>query len=864
MKISPPVCLSLFLALLLGTAPVQSAEPSLGAGSLRFMEEFAVKLYNRGNVRQATKEFERIRRIDPSNTIAKEYLVKVGQKTLSTETPTGTSSIDGITEISEDIRQLKNEIAEQERNTEILKNTLRNSLAENDNLYSALDKRSREVMELRAKLYATPYGKDYKELMGEFDTDRIPQRAFSNKDILPAVLGTETPAVMDAPLFAEALAANEAKLEILRTQGNYDPMKIAEFEKKLDEQRATLAEKNGALAEQTNTLVQINTEVTAINQEIKTTDANYTASARGLEEKYEAMKNDLSKTTASDQKIFLDLMTDYITNVKTLQEFRTAANDRATKMKELTTTLKNNEETINALNEQIRLKDAAIENYKKLLAAASIELDAKAALIKEKDAAIIESSNELNASNKTLIAQKNELIQAGKGLNTINTTLAGVQGLLESTDTEMSGLQREIDAMKAFITRERQHTNEQTAAIAVLSENASQKTGDLQSLQERIKALSLPIGIPVGMPVSDPAAMNTQTEKINAIADKLGAFTEQAKDLRSIIDDKDKEIRALKELLFRTEEELSAQSLALNERDEVVLGLEEKLATTDRKMSYMSDIIAGKKSLDGTELEKLSSLAAVLKKESSTLQDTLLSKDEQIVNMNRYLLNKDTEIEKLKAATTELEKLKVVVQEKEALAEQLAQEQANQKDQQMETALKTTSLEEAQQQTALNALEARRDLRIARTHLAVLSLDLQEKETSLLTLKNTLNKKNSALDEAEKQVLFLQERLSALEFKQKAMREVVTERDMEVARITRELELAKNELTGANAGNAIQASRIKTLENALLTAQEQLKASEEEAATLKEQANNLRKDLLTAQKLIQTRETKTSDELNKK
>ncbi len=516
-----------------------------------------------------------------------------------------------------------------------------------------------------------------------------------------------------------------------------------------------------------------------------------------------------SPTTASDQKIFLDLMTDYITNVKTLQEFRTAANERATKMKELTATLKNNEETISALNEQIRLKDTAIENYKKLLAAASMELDAKAALIKEKetvilqkDASLAQTADELNASNKTLIAQKDalnisnktlitqkdELTKAGKGLNAINTTLAGVQGLLESTDTEMSGLQREIDAMKAFIARERQHTNEQTAAIAVLSENASQRTGDLQNLQERIKALSLPIGIPVGIPVIDPAAMNTQTEKINAIAAKLGAFTDQAKDLRSIIDDKDKEIRSLKELLFKTEEELSAQSLALNERDEAVLDLEERLATTDRKMSYMSDIIAGKKSLNETELKKISSLATTLKKESSTLQDTLLSKDEQIINMNRYLLNKDSEIEKLKATTTELEKLKVVVQEKEVLAEQLAQEQALQKDQQMETALKTISLEAEQQETALNALEARRDLRIARTHLAVLSLDLQEKETSLLTLKDALNKKNSELDEAEKQALFLQERLSVLEFKQKAMREVVTKRDMEVERITRELE----------------------------------------------------------------------------
>lgn len=866
---------------LLCITPLHAAAQSLETGSLNFMEEFAIKLYNRGDIAQAIKEFERIQRLDPNNTIAQEYLIKVGQRNADIKTKpapltTPSSDIRRITALSADIQQLKEEISRQENNSEILKTTLRNTLSENDSLYAALNKRTREIMELREKLYATPYGKDQKELMGEINTDRVPQHAFSNRDIL-AQMSTATPTTIMANknLLTHEISANEARLATLRTNGIYDPLKIAELEKALDEQRAMLAEKNTILTEQARTLAIIDKEMNTVNQQIKTTDAGYSASADGLEKNYAAMKNELSQTTASDQKIFVELMADYIANVKRIQELRASSDDHAATLQQLTFTLKNNNEAIRSLNNRIHERDEAIVNYQKLLAAANVELNAKAALIQEKENAIQEknsalrqkeetlaqTTNELNTSNKTLLAQKDELTRTGKNLATINATLSNVQSLLKSTDAEMSGLQDEINLLKTFISNERRYTHEQSAEITAMSKAASATASEIQDLKDRIKTLSIPIANHQTPPTHNASAVRTEQRKLDEIATVLGTFTEQAKDLHAIIAYKDQELASLKDLLLKTEKEMSAQSLVLNEREEEILDLEEKQAINNREIAYMSEIIAGKKSLNTEELKKASAIAATLKKESSILQNTLASKDNQMIDMNRYLLRKNAEIENLKKTTAALEKLKIIITEKETLAQENAallqkilEEKQTRKDRQIESSFKTATLEEAQQKTALNALKARRDLRKARTGLAVISLDLQEKEAAFAALNHVLKQKTSALDEAEKQILSLEEKLSALEFKQKAVRDVVNKRDMEVLSITRALDQAKKTLASTTTNAAAQAARIKTLENALLTAQHELDKSRQEAAFLKEQANSLRQDLITAQKIIKTHE----------
>lgn len=789
------------------------AQPSTSTSfDLRFLEDFAKDLYLRGEIRQAQKEFERIKRIDPKNALANEYLSKFSPTAPTTpiETKTPPSFIEHTQAMVDDIKKLKEEIQQQEQNIDILKTTLRNSLAENDTLYVALDKRTREVIELRKQLYNLPNAPTYQELMENITLDRIAQQPFSKKEAL---------SILNEPLLSPSISLEDVQhtetlLEEARTTGVYDPMRIAELQILLDKQRAMLADKNEMLTVQSQTLTALTQELSSINESMSSVEKDFHTSTKTFEEQYQQLLDQQNKQTLKDQEIFLSLLADYSTLIKRIQEVQTKASQHHTQYAALEEQYKQQSSLVEQLNNQINLQTDKIKVYEKIITAANQEIEKQESMIKDQQIMIKDLS----------ITQQY--------LNTFHQSLLNIQNLLGNTDTEIASLQQELNHIRTFISNEQENHQAQFDHITQAAQATSIQTAAVSELKQHIR--------------------NIYTNNIYAdLPSSQRAFITQQ--------DAQQQISQLNEILKKTEKELYASYLLLNERDENILDLEEQLQIMEYRLTHLNNML----NKEISEKEKFSKqkdlLITQLKKESNLLHDTLSLRDQELQTLHQDLFEKEALLTDLKKTSEEIETLRQFVHDNEQLLKEnttLAQELANMKETHKQTtislSLQETSAVEEKQQHLSYISQAKQSLKEARSQLTTLSLELQEKEFSITALQNHLKEKTNSLIEAAEEIKKLEEQMVALEFKQKAMHEIAQQREQEILFLEKELNQTKQAMQYAEEKSLIMLKeKTASLENELLYAKQRLEDSSKEALKFKKESEDLRKDLMIAQTLIE-------------
>ena len=116
--------LALFILTLCLFNPTESSAQAY-LGQLTFLENFAIKLYERGDIAQAEKEFQRILKIHPESAIAQKYLEQI-KKGAAPQPVASRTPLDKANSISSDIESLKKDVVGYQRDLDMLESLIRN------------------------------------------------------------------------------------------------------------------------------------------------------------------------------------------------------------------------------------------------------------------------------------------------------------------------------------------------------------------------------------------------------------------------------------------------------------------------------------------------------------------------------------------------------------------------------------------------------------------------------------------------------------------------------------------------------------------------------------------------------------------
>ena len=390
----------LLLLALIFTAPL-AALAEKKPSQLHFLETFAVREYERGNMANAAKEFQRILRIDPQNPLALEYVKKLSVLPADT----GATNPRAIDQAIADIATVRNSLSEFEKDSAQLKSLIRSLMTDNDAMYQILYSRSREVAELRSKLSGTPYEQTYAQAMDGLPIDRVPQHLHKADDILPDNPQTPPRANEDAVnALVEELYPNIARKRLVGDVF-YAPhaMPPGALDKALGNHREALIEKTIATAGQLDNLTRLRDDLAAINASLKQADDRYAQASKMIDEHYQHIEDNVARKDAVDQKIFAQLVKDYADRVKEIEELKAAA----------------------------RQQDAAIAAHRPVLAAADDRLQSiEQAMPKEPELAQLKA--ELTAYKDFLTRQEHRNAATEAAVTTTASHITDLQHQLAS------------------------------------------------------------------------------------------------------------------------------------------------------------------------------------------------------------------------------------------------------------------------------------------------------------------------------------------------------------------------------------------------------------------------------------------------
>lgn len=273
---------------------------------LRFLEDFAIKLYQRGDYAAANTEFQRILRIDPNSQVARQYMAQM-QKNPPVKTPTTLERADNIVK---DINALKADIVKYERDLDELEALIRTLINENDDLYMALNKRTREVMELREALYKTPYSQQYKSMMDSLPVERVPQRTYRYEDAL----------LSESPRRETATAP---------ASQNVQPQTTNQGQAAQAETRGALIDKTLTLMEKKDNLSSAKDNLLVINRELKAANNRYLELINQIERYYQSIKAEVATDKYNEQLRYSQLFEDYVRQNKELEALRQKVSESA-------------------------------------------------------------------------------------------------------------------------------------------------------------------------------------------------------------------------------------------------------------------------------------------------------------------------------------------------------------------------------------------------------------------------------------------------------------------------------------------------------------------------------------------------------
>ncbi|MBF0594265.1 MAG: hypothetical protein HQL22_04790 [Candidatus Omnitrophica bacterium] len=318
----------LLLGLILCTGPAGSSFAQAYQGQIAFLEQFATRLYERGDYAGAMKEFERIARIDPRNASAIEHLKLIADKT-GIKPAAAINPLAQIDTIIGDINVLKENISLYDTDNRDLEYLIRNLINENDALYAALQTRSRELATDLAKNTGVSYNQAYDSLMKNFSPERIAQHPHQSNDLL-ALTREQSPQVsVNVPPAANGRSTNVTAPDTIVTADEVETLiqNVIAQKKSLapnpqtQAMAATLENKRDVLIDKAVTQLDKHENLNTI----KSTLLEVNKSLKEIDAYYRDIKTSLAQKNFTEQKQFADLMIDYANKLQEIDTLKAQA-----------------------------------------------------------------------------------------------------------------------------------------------------------------------------------------------------------------------------------------------------------------------------------------------------------------------------------------------------------------------------------------------------------------------------------------------------------------------------------------------------------------------------------------------------------
>ncbi|MBF0122229.1 MAG: hypothetical protein HQL21_02325 [Candidatus Omnitrophica bacterium] len=808
---------TLFLVCAFFTPSIVLGENSSSEG-LPFLENFAIKIYNRNDIPQAKKEFERILQIDPTNATAKKYLNEISTRKDPEQNLSQGPVLKRLNDITADIKRLNNEITNHEKETQTLGLTIRSLITENDSLYVALRKRTRDLAELREKFQGTPYNEQYSALMKDLPLDRIPQRVTDLSALLPGTPAA-TPILVpssenDLESLTQEISKTESELKTLRATSGPDEEKIRELETVLRDKRALLTEKTASLIENKKSLLTFQSELITINSSLKDANTRYLDAITNLEKLAQDIKTEASLNDAETQKKYRELLDDYATKIKELDQLKTTIANRDATLTQIELTLTDKHKTLASLDSSIQEENLRVQEYRTLLSELKNKLAKKDQVIEEKDQ-IIANKNQVIDEKARIIANKDQVIDEK------TQVIANKDQVIDEKTQVIANKDQVIDEKTQIIANKDQVISEKDISITEKTEELSNKNAtlakqdadlkftdhqlvgidqrvgsiqnlliendrDIAQLQEGISKVKALIQANTTPPqqkkrplpaVAPPPIIQTNPEEIKALEKTI-------EELNKTILTKSDMLSLLQLKLTNLENELSARETEVLQKDEDLLSSQEKLAALERTVSSLqdeSDLLKSAPPQTEPKKQKIRPPQISLhpSSEITSLHNILATRDKTIVELNKKNILKNIENRKL---STMVDASQAASNEKNALIQ--------------EVALLNTRL------SKIN--EEKKSLENSRCALQNSELDIQEKNALIHDLQKTIEQRTTALTTASQQITVLQESLAVFKIKQDAIKDLIEKRDKELATL-------KKQLPGTQKGRPAPASNPKNI-----------------------------------------------------
>ncbi|MBF0386857.1 MAG: hypothetical protein HQL20_03260 [Candidatus Omnitrophica bacterium] len=848
------------LALLIGAGPSGTALAQAYTAQISFLENYASSLYARGDHAAARKEFERIARMDPRNATAAKFLALLNNQA-AVKTAEPTAQIHNLDSALSDLSTLKANISRYEAGSQDLEYLIRNLITENDSLYSMLYLRSRELGELRAKFYGTPYAGPFDNLMKSLPPDRVPQHLHQSNELLklvreqsalpsvspaktssklssskpkPATHVTSAPILVTptVPVTAEVTPATPATAAVPVTaavqadevqalvQSIIAQRKMLAPNQKNSELSAAITEKRTMLVDKTLAVLDKNENLTALKNRL----AEMNTTLKAIDAYYQAIKSEISARNFTEQKQFSDLMIDY-----------------AAKLKEIET-----------LKARVNINDANLAPAKEQLARLMKSIDEINATLSAKDRQIAEFKSLLAEKTAIITQQKADLTFTDDALGKARNQLTSIEDLLKDNDAGLAELQAGVAQMRTLVQA---------------------KPPAPPIVYELPNAATVPPVVPPADKTAELKELLAQKDvQLAELKTSHAAITAQLAETRAKSTDAQTIIAALKDentVLKTANSEREAFCTALNARlAELAANAQDKNATVLSQKETLASLAARLQSLEAqlqTTRADLSDKNQELRKAQSQARslETELSKSESSAQRSKeaYLDQKETsevktteiarlrtEIELLSAETEKLRGKSIIVTSNQPLnpapvtvSAPVNTEEARilhatllKKDNEI-TSLKQ-KLFELSAATRENITEKTIE---SKTAVRSYSLDLQEKNTQIKALQALIDEKARIIRQADEQSQLLQEKLSIMEAKQDAIKGVVQKRDMEFMRAEASAEATAKDLARTIGERDSLKKLLADQESAAALAESRLLLREDEIAKLNEEIRAL-------------------------
>lgn len=430
-------CLSILIPALcitaLFTLPAQAQNDP---GNLRFLESFAIQAFEQGNIRQSTKDFERILLIDPDNKTAQDYLARTA-KGLVPKTKTDDQSLALLADLS----YLRKEARSRESEFKELSGLIRELVTENDQLYMSLHKRTREVMELREKLFGKSYSEQYLSETAELQPERVPQNLLRAGEILKELEERE-------PLASATTAENQPS--------------SAENQKLLDEQRALMISQNASVASDIKQLSELKTSLTRINSELKGSEAATIAAVDRIEKYFGELRSNVNYNDPRQENAINSIKTQLAERSAELNKLRADTSARDESLSGLKNSLAQSNKTVAQLNEQISKLTQEAATLKQNLATEKEQrardnetLKLRVSEISELKTLSEQRKTQMNEKDAAISRQQKDLALLYQSLPDIERELSAVEASLETSDQELAELNSSLKKVSLSATQKR-------------------------------------------------------------------------------------------------------------------------------------------------------------------------------------------------------------------------------------------------------------------------------------------------------------------------------------------------------------------------------------------------------------------------